>query len=125
MVTIYRTHLLSAAQVIVCECELSVKGFFFSSVLLLCQGHLLKPLRYTIAIAYGFLCTIDGIQATFSLHGSSDPIPIFFFSPMWHRSHMAHPCKQEKVTWIPYSLIGFRPHLYVEINRIHAFAPAV
>ncbi len=87
-----------------CECELSVKGFFFSSVLLLCQGHLLKPLQYAIAIAYGFLCTIDGIQAAFSLHGSSDPIPIVFFFFFSHVAQIAYgprPCKQEKVTWIP------------------------
>ncbi len=119
MVTIYRTHLLSAAQVIVCECELSVKGFFFSSVLLLCQGHLLKPLRYTIAIAYGFLCTIDGIQVAFSLHGSTQFRLLFFSFPMWHRSHMVHNhVSRKKSHGFQYSPIGFRTHLYVEINQI-------
>ncbi len=44
---------------------------------------------------------------------------LFFFSPMWHRSHMVHDhVSRKKSHGFQYSPIGFRPHLYVEINQI-------
>ncbi len=62
-----------------------------------------------------------------TLHGSSDPIPIF-------SSHVAQirygtqQCKQKKTHGFRYSQIGFRPHSCgnkSDMNRIRAFAPAV
>ncbi len=56
--------------------------------------------------------------AAFTLHGSSDPIPIFF-PPMWHRSDMAHDrVSRKKSHGFRYSPISFRPHSYVELNQI-------
>ncbi len=42
-----------------------------------------------------------------------------FYSPMWHRSDMAHDhVSRKKSHGFRYSQIGFRPHSYVEINPI-------
>ncbi len=118
VVTIYRTHLLSAAQVIVCECELSVKGFFF------CFAPMSRSFIETSSVYYSNSIWFSlyhrwhtgRIFTAWFKWPNSD---LFFSSPMWHRSHMVHNhVSRKKSHGFQYSPIGFRPHLYVEINQI-------
>ncbi len=55
-------------------------------------------------------------KAAFTLHGSSDPIQIFF-SPMWHKLDLTHKhVSSKKAHEFHHFQIGFRPHSIMEIN---------
>ncbi len=67
-------------------------------------------------------------KAIFTLHGSSDPIPVFS-SRVAQIGSGPGPCKQEKIAWIPIFFDRFQV-LFVcgnksDMNWIPAFAPAV